>query len=236
MVAVRTAGAPGPETLLMRTGRAAEAAGAAPEDRRVGAAELEVVRMVAVYDAAFAVVSGRVDDCAVRAGDGPRPAGRGERPERLVREAVRRVEALKRLPSAVLPHDDRLVVAPGTGREAAGGPPLRREILLLADGRRTCRDLAYATAHGVYAVTVEVSRMLGDGLLERAVPEAGAPGAAGEAKPILPRGPVPDRAAPAGPQSLPRRLPGHSGIGPSRTEEKRPKNWAEFARFRDLAR
>ncbi|GAA0938192.1 hypothetical protein [Actinocorallia libanotica] len=235
VVAVRTPGAPGPETLLARSGRiaAAEAGEAGEGARTIGAVELDVVRLVAAYDAAFAVMVGTVDDCLLRTGDGPEPAGRGEEPERLVREALRRVDALRTLPDPVLPHDDQVAVAAGADRETAGGTPIRREILLLADGRRTCRDIAYATAHGVYAVAVEVSRMLADGLLERAVLQED--GAGEPARPVLPRGPAPPAEAAAGaPQSLPRRTPGGSGPAPARPE-KHARNWADFARLRHSA-
>ncbi|WP_344450239.1 hypothetical protein [Actinocorallia aurantiaca] len=243
MVAVRTPGAPGPETLLTRTGRIVppEGGGRGGEEngvRKVGIAELEVVRMVSAYDAAFAIIAGSVEDCMLRAGDEPQAQeqapGWGEDPGSLVREALRRADALIALPHAVLPHDDLVAVAAGVDREAEGGTPIRREILLLADGRRTCRDIAYATAHGVYAVAVEVSRMLGDGLLERAVPGEPRLGGAGEG-PILPRRPVVEGAVLDPPQALPRRTPGGGGVIPSRTE-KRAKNWADFARFRDLAK
>ena len=239
MVAVRTPGAPGPETLLARTGRSVppgRGGGGGEEDgaKKVGAAELEVVRMVSAYDAAFAIIAGRVEDCVLRAGDEPEAPGRGEDPGSLVREALRRAEALIALPHAVLPHDDLVAVAAGVDREAQGGTPIRREILLLADGRRTCRDIAYATAHGVYAVAVEASRMLGDGLLERAAPEEPRLGGEGEG-PILPRRPVAEGAVLDPPRSLPQRTPGGSGMVPSRSD-RRAKNWADFARFRDLAK
>jgi len=235
VVAVRTPGAPGPETLLTRTGRivSPEEDGEGNGARKVGAAELEVVRRVSAYDATFAILAGSVEDCVLRAGDEPEAPGRGEDPGSLVREALRRADALIALPHAVLPHDDRVAVAAGADREADGGTPIRREILLLADGRRTCRDIAYATAHGVYAVAVEVSRMLEDGLLERAVSEEPRLGRAEEG-PILPRPPIVEAAALDSPQVLPRRMPGSGGMIPSRPE-KRARNWADFARFRDLA-
>ncbi|MEO3787686.1 hypothetical protein ABGB12_30540 [Actinocorallia sp. B10E7] len=236
-MAVQTPGAPGPEALLMRTGRIASPGECAGEEgRKVGAAELEVVRMVSAYDAAFAIIAGTVEDCVLRTGGEPEAAGRGEEPERLVREALRRVEALKALPHAVLPHDDRVVAAAGIDLEERGRPPIRKEILLLADGRRTCRDIAYATAHGVYSVAVEVSRMLGDGLLERVAFEEPKLGAEGETPmPLLPRAPVPEGTVLGSPQELPRRKPGRNGIDPSRPE-KRARDWADFARFRDLAK
>lgn len=235
VMAVLTPGAPGPETLLARTGRTASPEEEPPEEggRAVGPAELEVVRMVSAYDAIFAIMAGTVEDCVLRTGDGPEPAGRGVEPERLVREALRRVDALRALPEAVLPHDDRMTVAPGVSREGEGCSPIRREILLLADGRRTCRDIAYATAHGVYAVSVEASRMLAEGLLEKAPLDEPAP--AGPAQPILPRPPGREEPPPESPRVLPRRTPGRHGAEPARTE-KRAKNWVDFARLRDLAR
>ena len=82
MVAVRTPGAPGPETLLTRTGQIVpEEGGEGNGARKVGAAELEVVRRVSAYDAAFAILAGSVEDCVLRAGDEPEAPGRGEDPE-----------------------------------------------------------------------------------------------------------------------------------------------------------
>ncbi len=51
----------------------------------------------------------------------------------------------------------------GSGLRAASG--LRRDVLGLADGRRTARDIAFTLGRGVYPVTVEASRLLADGLL-----------------------------------------------------------------------
>jgi hypothetical protein len=45
-------------------------------------------------------------------------------------------------------------------------PPPQKELLAHADGRRTARDIAFATGLGAYTVTVGMARMLGEGLLE----------------------------------------------------------------------
>ena len=43
--------------------------------------------------------------------------------------------------------------------------PGQREILALANGRRTARDVAFALGRGVYAVTLEADRMRRAGLV-----------------------------------------------------------------------
>jgi hypothetical protein len=241
VVAVRTPGAPGPETLLARTGRLAgpgSGADGEAEAKPIGAAEFEVVQVVAAYDAAFAVIAGSVEGCAVDEDAEPDPhaAARGEEPESLVREALRRVEALSRLPHVVLPHDDVMAVAAGVDREGGGGTPIRRDVLRLADGRRTCRDIAYATAHGVYAVAVEAAWMLEDGLLERVAPDQARVSVEREAtRPILPRRPAPAQSAPDAPRALPRRTPGRNGIDSARIGAESNKDWADFAELRDMA-
>ncbi|MFI2430674.1 MarR family transcriptional regulator [Streptomyces sp. NPDC018693] len=182
VVAVESPGAPGPEALLLRSGRIGgeewaglvrEAGGARwPVDRIVthgyaGAAQLRVVCAMALQDAVFAVAAGRIDGCERVAVTGPPPApvAVGEPPARLLREAARRLGALAALPYPVRPDRERPVPAPlpyADDRLSAE----QRELLAHADGRRTARDLAFLTGRGVYAVTVEVGRMLAEGLLE----------------------------------------------------------------------
>lgn len=220
IVAVRTPGAPDVEALLLRSGRVGEEdwaaafhAGAA-EGRigaelvarhLVGAAELQVLCMMAVLDGAFALAAGRVDGCTPdrRRSDPPLPAPHGVEPERVLQETERRLRALASFRTPVSPDRDRVVPT----RHAAGGAAgpradERREILLRANGRRSSRDLAYLLGRGVYAITVETARMLDEGLVEissrRVDPETAGPAPA---------------AAPAGPDGrLPRRRPGASGI------------------------
>lgn len=229
-------GAPGVEALLLRSGRILESSWVAayqtgaPQGRLaielvrrglVGAAELEAVCLMALFDAVFALAAGTVEDCRWQASavagttSGSEPAGkepwtRGVAQadaEQLRAETERRLAALAVLPVPVRPGRDRLgpaaepgpagATAVGTaargmgGARAAGG--LRREVLALADGRRTARDIAFLLGRGVYPVTVEASRLLADGLLRVGPPAR----EGGELRALL----APRHAAPNGLQS-----------------------------------
>ncbi|MFJ9423722.1 MarR family transcriptional regulator [Streptomyces sp. NPDC101249] len=246
VVAAESPGAPGPEALLLRSGRVdgeqwaallREAGGARwPAAGLIahgyaGAAELRVVCLMALQDAAFAITAGRVDGCERADGCEP-PSARvepGETPARLLRDADRKRAAVAALPHPVHPDRER-------PRPAAHPPrpltDLQRELLAHADGRRTARDLAFRTGRGVYTVTVEIARMLADGLLE--CPAAPAtivvhapPG------PIRHRTPPPRPAAvPPAPLGLPRRSPGASGITGSLPPPRQPPGWKGLFRLR----
>ncbi|MET7703738.1 MarR family transcriptional regulator [Streptomyces sp. NPDC005485] len=189
VVAVESPGAPGPEVLLLRSGRIgaeqwaellSEARGARwPEAAMIahgyaGAAQLRVICMMAMQDAAFAVVAGRVDGCAPLGPSVPRaPVEVGESPGRLLQGAVRKLTAVAALPGPVRPDRERPVLAPGVDPDSDQLPLAQRELLSHIDGRRTARDLAFLVGRGVYTVTVEIARMLGEGLLECAEGAAG---------------------------------------------------------------
>ncbi|WP_152648266.1 hypothetical protein [Streptacidiphilus anmyonensis] len=279
-------GAPGAEALLLRSGRILEASwvaayqAGAPSGRfavelvrrgLVGAAELETVCLMALFDAAFAIAAGTVEECrweppppdagpvagngagagagaavGTDAAFGAEPVGR-EQPWtsavtrvdawQLRAETERRLVALAQFPTPVRPGRDRLaaVAEPAAAQAAVGAGPnaggpraaggLRREVLGLADGRRTARDIAFLLGRGVYPVTVEASRLLADGLVRigsanreggevRALlaPRHAAPPAApsGIASGI-PSGVSSGVADPAGPVRLPRRQSRVSG-------------------------
>ncbi|MFI7408940.1 MarR family transcriptional regulator [Streptomyces sp. NPDC049627] len=222
VVAAESPGAPGPEALLLRSGRVSEEQWAAlvresdgarwPATALIahgytGAAQLRVVCAMALYDAAFATAAGRVDDCErVPTTEPFAQVPLGEPPLSVIQGSARRLTALGTLPHPVHPDRERPVpapVGPDTSLTA-----LRRELFAHADGRRTARDLAFRLGRGVYIVTVEVARMLGDGLLVCA-----------ELPPLIPVRPLPEgrslrprKAAPAEPPptrtDLPRRRPG----------------------------
>ena len=224
VVAAESPGAPGPETLLLRSGRVdgeqwaglvREAGGARwPAAGLIahgyaGAAQLRVVCVMALQDAVFAILAGRVDGCE-RAEDGagpPAPVAVGEPPARLLEDAARKLAALAALPRPVHPDRERPVPA----RQSNGTlTALQRALLDHADGRRTARDLAFRAGRGVYTVTVEVARMLGEGLLE--CPAAPAPipmrAAPDGIRHRTPPPPVPPPPQPPTPVDLPRRRPG----------------------------
>ncbi|WP_320778771.1 MarR family transcriptional regulator [Streptomyces sp. CRN 30] len=184
VVAAESPGAPGPEALLLRSGRISgeqwdgllrePGAGRWPEAGLIahgyaGAAQLRVVRMSALQDAVFAIVVGRVEGVrplTAPSGAGPlAPVAVGETPLRLLQEATRKLTALAALPCPVLPDRERPAPVPGATPDDLRLPPARRELLTHADGRRTARDLAFVAGRGVYPVTVEVARMLAEGLL-----------------------------------------------------------------------
>ncbi|RPF35957.1 MarR family transcriptional regulator [Streptomyces sp. TLI_185] len=224
VVAAESPGAPGPETLLLRSGRVdgeqwawlvREAGGARwPAAGLIahgyaGAAQLKVVCVLALQDAVFAILAGRVDGCE-RAEDGaepPAPVAVGEPPARLLEDAARKLAALAALPRPVHPDRERPVPA-----RRSNGPltALQRALLDHADGRRTARDLAFRAGRGVYTVTVEVARMLGEGLLE--CPAAPAPipirVAPDGIRHRTPPPPAPPPPQPPTPVDLPRRRPG----------------------------
>ncbi|MEV7773651.1 MarR family transcriptional regulator [Kitasatospora sp. NPDC086791] len=216
IVEVTSPGAPGIETLLLRSGRVSESDWASvlrsgPAGRRVGtelvarelvgSAELQLICVMAALDGALAMGMGRIDRIALD----PEPpvsgfpAPEGIEPEWLGHETERRIRALSGQP--ISPFRDRLArTGAGNGLLDGGAAGERREILQRANGRRSSRDIAFLLGRGLYAVTVEASRLLNEGLLQvalSALEEAERPAAAPAAE---------------GAARLPRRRPGASGI------------------------
>jgi hypothetical protein len=205
VAAIETPGAPSPEVLLLRSGRipepgwAAAFTAAAPDGdlageliKRdlVGAGELEVLLRTALADAMFVLACGQVTGCELDQPSGDcllplmPPGGVGW----LLAEASRRIQVLGSLPSFITHDRDR--VAPASRRPAGtllGGG--QDQVLALANGRRTPRDIAFAAGRGVFSVTLQVARMHASGVLviesrrpvSPAVPGAGqaSPGPAG---------------------------------------------------------
>lgn len=188
VVAVESPGAPGVGTLLVRSGRidadewnaAHDAAGTglwpgAPiaAGGRLGTAEFQVLHMMAVQDAVFAVLAGRLDDCAFDPAPPGAPRtvpppglGNGVEPEELLVEAGRRLTALASLARSVSPDRDRVAAVGPPAWADEPLAPVRREILGCANGRRSPRDIAFLIGRGVYTITVEVARMCAEGLVE----------------------------------------------------------------------
>lgn len=123
VVAVESPGAPGPEALLLRSGRIGgeqwadlvrESGGSRwPLDGLIahgyaGAAQLRIVCVLALHDAAFAVVAGDVDDCELAPDERPfAPVMLGEPSVRLFQDAVRKFAAITALPYPVRPDRER---------------------------------------------------------------------------------------------------------------------------------
>ncbi|WP_328873586.1 MarR family transcriptional regulator [Streptomyces sp. NBC_00287] len=256
VVAAESPGAPGPEALLLRSGRISgeqwsalvrESGGARwPAAGLVaqgyaGDAQLRVVCVMALHDAAFAIAAGRVDDCRRSSRNGPfAPVAVGEPPGRLLQDTARKLAALEALPRPVHPDRER----PLPGPEPEGLPTaLQRDLLAHADGRSTARDLAFRTGRSVYTVTVEVARMLGDGLLVCAAasepvvrihpPPDGAGVRPREPEPVEPPLRPPTPPTPPTPDALPRREPGASGIAEVLAPERSAASWKWFFRLRN---
>lgn len=247
VIAAESPGAPGPEALLLRSDRidggqwsalvresggARWPAAALIAHGYAGAAQLRVVCVMALQDAAFAIVAGRVDGCESVLGTEPHaPVTVGEPPGRLLQEANRKLAAVAALPHPVRPDRERPL--PGV---PASHPltPLQQELLGHADGRRTSRDLAFRTGRGVYTVTVEVARMLSEGLLVSAGPSSAIPvRMPREAPAVRHREPPPPPPPPIPvPTELPRRRPGASGITEALGSPKSVPSWKGFFRLR----
>ncbi|MFF0159109.1 MarR family transcriptional regulator [Streptomyces sp. NPDC005263] len=229
VVAAESPGAPGPEALLLRSGRVSgeqwaelvrESGGsrwpaaALVAHGYAGAAQLKVVCVMALHDAVFAIAAGRVDDCERAPAVEPfAQVAVGEPPSRLLREATRRLAALAALPRPV--HPDRERPRPANGGAAGPHGALRGELLAHADGRRTSRDLAFRTGRGVYTATVEVARMLAEGVLEcpaepPSIPVLRTPPDGRGVRPRTPERPAETLPSPPPPVpgALPRRKPG----------------------------
>ncbi|KAB1147722.1 MarR family transcriptional regulator [Streptomyces luteolifulvus] len=223
VVAVESPGAPGPEALLLRSGRVSgeewaglvrEAGGARwPAAGLItrgyaGAAQLRVVCAMALHDAVFAIVAGRVDGCERGLAAEPfTQVAVGEPPIRLLHDAARKLLAITSLPHPVRPDRERPRPVPDL---AAPLTALQRELHAQADGRSTCRDLAFRSGRGVYTVTVEIARMLGEGFLVCEGPPPIPVRAIPEGQGVHHRKPpaYPPPQPPPVPAALPRRRPG----------------------------
>jgi hypothetical protein len=181
VAAIETPGAPSPEVLLLRSHRVSEsgwdeafAAAAASGGQMsaeltgrglVGSGELEGLLRIALADAMFVLASGTVEEYRAEPepADCVLPLEPGAEPDGLLAEASRRIRVLASLPAR---HDhDRIVAAAGAARPGVRLGDGQDEILALADGRRTVRDLAFALGRGVYATMLQVTRMHRVGLL-----------------------------------------------------------------------
>ncbi|MFJ9372318.1 MarR family transcriptional regulator [Streptomyces sp. NPDC101455] len=250
VVAVESPGAPGPEALLLRSGRVGgeqwadlvrESGGTRwPLDGLVthgyaGAAELRIVCVLALHDAAFAVVAGDIDGCELAPDERPfAPVALGEPSSRLLQDAARKAVAIAALPYPVQPDRER-PRPPAYVVDEAGLGLLQRELLAHVDGRRTARDLAFRAGRGVYPVTAEVARMLAEGLLECAdTPVPIAVRVPAEAPVVRRREqPAPAPSQFTAPTELPRRNPGASGITETLVPEKSGAGWKGFFRLRN---
>ena len=183
VAAVETPGAPGPEVILLRSGRIPEpdwaaaftaaATGGVPLGREliarglIGAGELEAVLRIATADAMFVLSGGQVAGCHAEpaAADCQLALAPPAEVGWLLAEASRRMRVLASMPGLVEHDRDRMAPAPGAVQPGAVLGEGWDEILALANGRRTPRDMAFALGRGVYATTLQLVHMYGAGLL-----------------------------------------------------------------------
>ena len=230
VVAMETPGAPGIEGLLLRSGRIGEPEWSAVRasdtshehlaaelvDRGlVGAGELEVISLGALFDAAFALSLAVPDSWEVA---DPVPAlyrNTGVTPERLLGEVSRRINLLAGEPGSVA------ALARTRMRQASTAhlsgtverlPARHQDVLAATDGRRTARDIAFALGRGLFAVMLDLRHLLDRGLVRPHAPSTDRrPSTAAR---IAPSAAAPAPMAPSALDSislsLPRRLPGRN--------------------------
>ncbi|WP_234365322.1 hypothetical protein [Streptomyces sp. RTd22] len=220
--AIETPGAPTAEALLLKSRRIGEqewdaactAAGPdGPLDTtlvdqgHISAAELEIVCVGALYDAAFVMALSTPDSWQVdREAPTPRLSHReGTDPRRLTEETSRRVRLLAKSLGSVREFGQGRVRPSARATAGIGRLSARyRDILLSADGRRSPRDIAFALGRGVYPVMLDISRMKALQLIQPEPPQPPA-----TAPRVAPRDPAAEPPRPAAPTGggLPRRTP-----------------------------
>ncbi|GAA4058494.1 DUF4388 domain-containing protein [Actinomadura miaoliensis] len=216
IVAAATPAAPGPESLLLRSGRIAEPewsrafAAAAPAGRLpdelverglLGEVGVEVLARTAVVDALFAMALTGVRTCTVEPADagtpGPLvPVEPGLDTDRLVREITRRLEVadgwrvldltVRSRPRVVRAEPEQIV------------DPARREVLGRVNGRRTPRDIAFTLGRGLFAVMSDLATLVQDGFVSLTEPPS--------PPPTPPEHPVAPPEHPVAPPARPERL------------------------------
>lgn len=248
VVAAQSPGAPGVEALLIRTGRVSDEDWArdggvdhAASAGCIGAAHRQVLQFMANQDALFAMLVGSIDACVLEPDPSVPHAIQGQDATALLNAAFRKLDALALLPQAVLPHRERLIAASaddGRGAFESGSSgiwpsELRKVILGYADGRRTARDIAFVAGRSLYAVTVEMSRMLVEGLLQEPPPHI-EPLDTSSVQ-VLPRNPAHPSAgcaqATEAPSEFPSRPPPAETAAEDAASQKTAAFWGDFLHF-----
>jgi hypothetical protein len=248
VAAAESSGAPGVQALLVRGGRVSDedwardgGADHAASAAYIGPAHRRVLQLMANQDALFAMLAGSIGACALEHGPNAPDADQGQDAVALLTDTLRKLDALALLPRAILPHRDRLIGSSAgassgaSARDPAGPRPseIRRAILDCADGRRTARDIAFVSGRSLYAVTVEMSRMLAEGLLCEPAPPIGPVDP--PAGPVMTGNPGPSLADGAQPiaarSELPRRRPPADGVARDPTSQKTAASWRDFLHF-----
>ncbi|NVI86154.1 hypothetical protein [Actinomadura sp. BRA 177] len=203
VIAAASPAAPGPEPLLLRSGRVAEddwtaafSAGA-PQGRfagelvrrgLLGSAGIEVVTRTAVVDALFAMALCGVHTCTAGLEGTPPllPADPGLEPGWLARELTRRLTRADEWQARGLTAQSRPWAT--NARETTPLNDSRREILDRANGRRTPRDIAFALGRGFYSVMTDMATLIDDGLAALDPPPAEAHAGGAAPVPSVPEG------------------------------------------------
>jgi hypothetical protein len=182
ITAISTPGAPDAEVILLRSGRVPEAGwsavfSAAAADggmgaelvkrQLIGVGELEALLRTALADAMFALTAGQVQECRLEeeTAGSLLPLDPPADPQWLLAEASRRLKVLAGQASPIAHDRDRVTTVPGAWKPRVGPGDGQAEIVALANGRRTARDMAFVLGRGVYAVTLQLARMCDAGLL-----------------------------------------------------------------------
>ncbi|ROO88664.1 hypothetical protein EDD29_6338 [Actinocorallia herbida] len=214
VVAAATPEAPGPEPLLLRSGRVAEAdwtaafAEGAPHGRlaealvahgALGALGVEVVAATALADAVFALALRGVQTCVAAPLDAAETGpllflDPGLAADDVVREAQRRL-------AMAAEWQERGLTSTAVPASAAAGSATD-PLLAAVNGRRNVRGLAFALGRGLFATM----RSLADLMDAGAVTVSAEPGQAGP--PTSQDAPH----EPAPPEGLPKRLRGASDV------------------------
>jgi hypothetical protein len=230
-----TSGAPSLEVVLLRSRRISESdwnatfSASAMAERPMttelvtrqllGTGELEALLRTALADSMFALASGRVDGWTeLPARDCPLPLSPPAKAGWLLAEAARRRQVLAASDQPPVYALDRVTAkAPAEWTVRAPGPG-QAELLNLANGRRTARDLAFALGRGAYATMLQLSRMR-DGNMVLITPPGGQSPPAGPPV-VVPSDPEGDDRTATG---LPRRR--KERLGPQRTAEPSRRNF-----------
>jgi hypothetical protein len=230
-----TSGAPSLEVVLLRSRRISESdwnatfsasavAGRPMTSELItrqllGTGELEALLRTALADSVFALASGRVDGWTeLPARDCPLPLSPPAKAGWLLAEAARRRQVLAASGQPSLNALDRITAkAPDEWTVRAPGPG-QAELLSLANGRRTARDLAFALGRGVYATMLQLTRMR-EGNMVLITPAGGQTPSAG-APVVVPSDPEGDDRMATG---LPRRR--KERLGPQRAAEPSRRNF-----------
>jgi hypothetical protein len=220
VAAIQTPGAPSAEVILLRSHRVSEAtwdtaftasaASGVPMSTEliartaVGAGELEALLRTALADAMFMLATGLVEECKPQPGpvDCLLPLVPATEADLLLDEAARRVQVLAALHGGGREHDRILTVRDTRPSAASLGRNLD-EILALADGRRTARDIAFALGRGVYATMLQLAQLHEAGVITTVAP---APASAGDEMASIRTSALLDQ--PGAPAGLPRRRKG----------------------------